>query len=240
MTNFQNPLGSLMPDEKKRAMVDLLAAHGVPLIEDDVYGELYFGQRRPLPAKAFDQDGLVLHCSSFSKCLAPGYRIGWALPGKFRQSVSRLKITSTLAAATPVQEALSEYLAKGGYDRHLRQLRHTLSLQQSAMLAAVLSHFPAGTKASRPEGGYVMWIEFPVGVDALALQRDACLLNISVAPGPMFSARGEFRNCIRLNYGHHWDAAIEKAIVTLGALARVQLGACQAAPAPAKLVEEVG
>jgi DNA-binding transcriptional MocR family regulator len=236
MTNFQNPLGSLMPDENKRALVDLLAAQGVPLIEDDVYGELYFGARRPLPAKAFDQEGLVLHCSSFSKCLAPGYRLGWALPGRYREQVARLKLTRTLAVAAPVQEGLSDYLARGGYDRHLRQLRHTLSLQQTAMSCAVQRHFPPGTKASRPEGGYFLWVEFPAGVDTLVLQREACLRNISVAPGPMFSARGEFRNCIRLNFGHHWDAKVEGAIAALGALAAGQLGN----PRPAPAIEEPG
>jgi DNA-binding transcriptional MocR family regulator len=223
MTSFQNPLGSLMPEEKKRAVVDLLAAHGIPLIEDDVYGELYFGQRRPLPAKAFDREGLVLHCSSFSKCLAPGYRLGWAIPGRFRKSVSRLKLTRTLGVAVPIQEGLSDYLAKGGYDRHLRQLRHTLSLQLCSMAAAVLRHFPPGSCASRPEGGYFMWVAFPQGVDTLLLQRQACMLGVSIAPGPMFSARGEFGNCIRLNYGHQWDAVTEQAIATIGRLARAQL-----------------
>jgi DNA-binding transcriptional MocR family regulator len=223
MTNFQNPLGSIVPEDKKQVIVDLLAAHGVPLIEDDVYGELYFGQRRPLPAKAFDREGLVLHCSSFSKCLAPGYRLGWAMPGRFRQSVSRLKLTRTLGVATPIQEGLSDYLAKGGYDRHLRQLRHTLCLQQTAMAAAVLRHFPPGSCASRPEGGYFMWVAFPKGVDTLLLQRQACTLGVSIAPGPMFSARGEFGHCIRLNYGHQWDAVTEQAVATIGKLARAQL-----------------
>jgi DNA-binding transcriptional MocR family regulator len=212
-----------MPDEKKRALVALLASHNVPLIEDDVYGELYFGKKRPLPAKSYDEAGLVLHCSSFSKSLAPGYRVGWAIPGKFRQNVSRLKLTRTLAVAAPVQEGIADYLAKGGYDRHLRQLRHALSQQQIALATAVLSHFPFGTRATRPEGGYFMWVELPAGVNTLLLQRDACAVGISIAPGPMFSARASFKNCIRLNYGHPWTPAFEKAIVTLGRLATLQL-----------------
>lgn len=93
MTQFQNPLGSLMPEEKKRQLVELLARHEIALIEDDVYGELYFGAARPVPAKAFDKHGLVLHCSSFSKCLAPGYRIGWASAGRYTQRVQRLKLS---------------------------------------------------------------------------------------------------------------------------------------------------
>lgn len=222
MTNFQNPVGSLMPDQKKQALVELLATHGVPLIEDDVYGELYFGSRRPLPAKAWDKQGLVLHSSSFSKCLAPGYRVGWTVPGRFTRDVARLKMTRTLSASAPAQAALADYLAKGGYDKHLRQLRHALSAQQGAMLEAVVRHFPKGTRATRPDGGYFLWIELAGGVDALELHRRALSLGISVAPGPMFSAQRAFRHFIRLNYGHPWDARSEEAIATLGRLAAAQ------------------
>lgn len=218
MTNFQNPLGSLMPDEKKQALVELLAASDVPLIEDDVYGELYFGSKRPISAKAFDKKGLVMHCSSFSKCLAPGYRIGWAAPGRFTRDVARLKLTTTLSASAPAQAALADYLAKGGYDKHLRQLRHALSVQQSAMVQAVVRHFPRGTKATRPSGGYFLWIELPGNVNTLEIHRQALSLGISVAPGPMFCAHRGFTNCLRLNYGHIWDARAEAALTTLGRL----------------------
>lgn len=218
MTNFQNPLGSLMPDEKKRALVELLTRHQVPLIEDDVYGELYFGSQRPVPAKAFDTKGLVLHCSSFSKCLAPGYRVGWAAPGRYAQAVARLKLTTTLSASVPAQAALADYLAKGAYDRHLRQLRHTLSVQQSAVMQAVVRHFPPGTRATRPNGGYFLWIELPGKVNTLDIHRQALSLGISVAPGPMFSAQRGFANCLRLNYGHAWDQRAQEALSTLGRL----------------------
>jgi DNA-binding transcriptional MocR family regulator len=218
MTNFQNPLGSLMSDERKRALVELLTQHDVPLIEDDVYGELYFGSKRPAPAKAFDTKGLVMHCSSFSKCLAPGYRIGWAAPGRYAQAVARHKLTTTISASAPAQAALTEYLEKGGYDKHLRQLRHVLSVQQTAMMQAVVRHFPKGTKATRPNGGYFLWIELPEHVDALDIHRQALSLGISVAPGPMFSAKRGFTNCLRLNYGHPWDARAEAALTALGRL----------------------
>jgi len=218
MTNFQNPLGFLMPDQKKRALVELLTLHDVPLIEDDVYGELYFGSKRPAPAKAFDTKGLVMHCSSFSKCLAPGYRIGWAAPGRYAQAVARHKLTTTLSASAPAQAALASYLAKGGYDRHLRKLRHALSVQQSALMQAVVRHFPLGTRATRPSGGYFLWLELPGAVNALEVQRQALSLGISVAPGPMFSAQRSFTNCLRLNYGHLWDARAEAALATLGRL----------------------
>jgi DNA-binding transcriptional MocR family regulator len=212
-----------MPEAKKQALVEMLARAGVPLIEDDVYGELYFGQRRPLPAKAFDPEGIVLHCGSFSKCLAPGYRLGWAMPGRFARKVARLKLSTSLSVSVPIQLGLCQYLSKGGYDRHLRQLRAAFSQQQVALAEAVSRHFPRGTRVSRPAGGFFLWVELPAGADTLALQREACALGISVAPGPMFSARGAFCNCMRLNYGHPWSGAMAGAVATLGRLAAAQL-----------------
>lgn len=219
MTNFQNPMGSTMSDQRKQELVALLARHDVPLIEDDVYAELYFGTRRPPSAKAYDTNGLVLHCSSFSKCLAPGYRIGWAMPGRYTKNVARLKLTTTLSTSAPGQAALADYLAKGGYDKHLRHLRHALAVQQNAMMQAVVRHFPRGTRATHPSGGYFLWVELPTQVNALDIHRRALALGISVAPGPIFSANRGFSNCLRLNYGHPWDDRLDAALVTLGRLA---------------------
>lgn len=219
MTSFQNPSGALMSEEKKRRLVALLAAHRVPLIEDDVYGELYYSAARPKPAKAFDRDGNVLLCSSFSKCLAPGYRIGWAAAGRYTDAVRRLKLGTTLSAAVPSQVALAEYLNGAGYDRHLRRLRETLFVERDAMIDAVGRYFPPGTKVTRPEGGYFLWLELPRGTDALALHRAALRHGISIAPGSIFSARDDFRHCIRLNYGHPQDRRIARALRTLGELA---------------------
>lgn len=222
MTSFQNPLGSLMPEANKRALVALLREHAVPLIEDDVYGELYLGRHRPRPAKAYDTEGLVMHCSSFSKTLAPGYRVGWAAPGRHAQAVARLKLTTSLACPGPTQAAIADYLERGGYDRHLRQLRHALLVQQGEMMRAITRHLPAGTRATRPQGGYFVWVEFPPEVDALALHRHALAAGISVAPGPIFSAHRGSSHCLRLNYGHPWDDRMEAAMATLGRLAQTE------------------
>jgi len=219
MPNFQNPLGSLMPDARKQALVELLARHGVPLIEDDVYGELYFGLRRPLPAKAHDRAGLVLHCGSFSKCLAPGYRVGWVAAGRFAQAVQRLKLMTTLSTAIPSQLAVSAYLQGGGYDRHLRQLRQALAAQQARASRAIARHFPRGTRVTQPEGGYFLWVELPPAVDALRLHRLALAQGISVAPGHLFSADRRFTHHLRLNYGHPGDPRFDEALRTLGQLA---------------------
>ena len=220
MTSFQNPLGSLMPDAKKQALVELLTRREVPLIEDDVYGELYFGEKRPPPAKAFDTQGIVMHCASFSKCLAPGWRVGWAAAGRLARTVARLKLGISLSTSAPAQAALANYLERSGYDKHLRKLRRTLAEQQAAYAQAIAQHFPPGTRATRPAGGYFLWIALPRQVDALAVHRAALAQGISIAPGPIFSAQRGFANCLRLNYGHPWDARFEQAVAALGRIAK--------------------
>ena len=218
MSNFQNPLGSLMPDAHKEALVGLLARHGVPLIEDDVYNELYLGSGKPKPAKAFDEAGMVMHCSSFSKCLAPGYRVGWVAAGRFAEAVHRRKLMSTLSASIPAQVGIAEYLKHGGFERHLRRLRQALASQQSLMLQSIARHFPSGTRLTRPKGGYLVWVELPVGIDALEVHRQAMERGISVAPGPMFSAKRAYRNCLRINYGHPFMDEMEAGVAEVGAI----------------------
>jgi DNA-binding transcriptional MocR family regulator len=215
---FQNPLGSCMPDHSKRELVGLLARYGVPLVEDDVYAELYFGDSRPRPAKAFDHEGLVLHCGSFAKCLAPGYRVGWAAPGRFKDAVERLKFMTTLTTASLPKATIAEYLKHGGFDRHLRGLRHNLSVQLQQMRQALASHFPAGCRITRPEGGYMLWIELPQAVEALRLRQLALEKRISIAPGPIFSAHRGYSNFVRMNFGHPWSNLMEDAVKKLGAL----------------------
>ncbi|RYY02617.1 MAG: PLP-dependent aminotransferase family protein [Gammaproteobacteria bacterium] len=216
MSSFHNPLGASMSDEKKQQIYSLLAEHDVPLIEDDVYGELYFGAKPPKPIKTFDQKGLVMHCGSFSKCLAPGYRIGWVAGGRYAEQINRLKLMTTISPSVPAQVAIADYLQHGGYDRHLRKLRHQLQIQQHTMLAAIARYFPAQTRVTQPEGGYFLWLDFPKKVDSLQLFSLALTQGISVAPGPIFSAARRFQNCIRLNYGHPWTPESEKAMEVLG------------------------
>jgi DNA-binding transcriptional MocR family regulator len=219
MTNFENPLGCLMPDDKKLALVQLLEQRGVPLIEDDVYGELYFGRTRPRPAKSHDRTGNVMHCSSFSKCLAPGYRVGWAAPGRHTKLVERSKLMTTIATSVPAQAAIAEFLKQAGFNHHLRKLRLALEGQQARMLQGIARHFPADTQVTRPEGGYFLWVQLPRKVKALELFRLASHRKISIAPGPIFSPQRHFENCIRLNYGIVWTPKVEAALATVGAMA---------------------
>mgnify|MGYP006278909349 CR=1 FL=1 len=216
---YGNPLGHCMPDAAKRRLVDLLSAREIPLIEDDVYGELSFEGSRPRAAKSFDRDGNVLLCSSFSKSVAPGYRIGWTAPGRFRTQVLKLKFSSSVATATPTQMALAAFLADGGFDRTLRRLRRQYRELTARIAGAVARSFPDGTRVSQPGGGHVLWVEMPPAVDAVVLHERALDHGVSVAPGILFSASGRYRNCIRLNCALPWDERLEKALETLGRLA---------------------
>lgn len=218
MSSFHNPLGASMSDEKKQALYDLLMQHQVPLIEDDVYAELYFGVAPPKPVKFFDRTGLVMHCGSFSKNLAPGYRIGWVSAGRYAEQIHRLKLMTTISPSVPAQVALADYLQHGGYDRHLRKLRDTLEVQQQLMLTAIARYFPAQTKVTQPSGGYFLWVELPEHIDTLKLFSLALAQGISIAPGPIFSATQRFRNCARINYGQPWNKETEAAIALLGKL----------------------
>lgn len=218
MTNFQNPTGVTLSLEKKKALVELLAEHEVPLIEDDVYGELHFQPSYPLPAFAFDTRGLVMHCSSFSKTLAPGYRIGWTAAGRFTDKVQRLKLMTTLSASIPVQAGIADYLQHGGYDKHLRKLRGALRIQLGEIDGAIRRWLPPGVRWSRPAGGYFIWLELPETTDTMQLHRLAIEQGISLAPGSIFSATHAFEHCVRLNFGHPWSAKIDDAIRTLGEL----------------------
>jgi DNA-binding transcriptional MocR family regulator len=218
MTTFHNPLGITMPADAKERLVRLLAAQSIPLIEDNVYAELFFGKERPRITKVWDRKGLILDCGSFAKTLAPGYRLGWIAAGRFATAVRNCKITTSLATSIPIQAAISRYLDTGVYDRHLGKLRRTLETQQTKLLSALESYFPSSCHWVRPAGGYQLWVQLPDGADALALQARALDHDISVAPGPIFSARREFARCIRLNYGHPWTAATERAMKTLGQL----------------------
>ena len=220
--NFSNPLGSCMPDDNKRELVEMLAAREIPLIEGDDSGELYFSGQRPSVCKAYDRKGLVLHCSSFSNVLAPGYRVGWVVPGRFKRTVEWLKLTSSMASATLSQLVIAQFLDSGGFDHHLRRIRRVYATSMSQMAQAVLTHFPEGTRVSHPNGGYVLWVQLPSHIDALQLYKQALNAGITLAPGHIFSATDQFNNFIRLNAAS-WNFRASQAVQVLGTLVTVQL-----------------
>jgi DNA-binding transcriptional MocR family regulator len=218
IANFGNPLGSLMPDDKKERLVRLLEARGVPLIEDDIYGDCHFGRSRPFVCKAWDGSGNVILCSSFTKSVAPGLRVGWIAAGRWQRQVEMLKFITSIATPELPQLAIAEFIANGGYDHHLRRVRAAFQEQVQRTSEAVAEYFPAACKLTQPAGGFVLWVELPGQVDAVRLFELAREQRIAIAPGPMFTNTGRYRNFIRLNCGHRWSARLEAAVARLGQL----------------------
>lgn len=215
--NFSNPLGSCMPDANKRALVDLLARFAVPLIEDDIYGELAFDDHRPGLAKSFDHEGMVLTCSSFSKDISPSLRVGWIAPGRFYERVVQLKMATNIGTAVLPQLVIAEFLESGGYDHHVRGIRRAYAQSVTSMAQAILRYFPAGTRVTTPQGGFVLWVQLPKQVDSLALYEKALQAGITLAPGYMFSPTPKYRNFIRLNAAY-MNFSSERALQRLGNL----------------------
>lgn len=218
--NFNNPTGSLMPDTHKQALVALLAGQEIPLVEDDIYGEMYFGKTRPRTCKSYDREGLVLYCSSLSKTLAPGYRIGWCQPGRYLKQVLQNKLTHCVTSTTPTQAAIALFCETGRLDLHFRHLRKALYTQYLRYWQAVAAFFPPETRVSQPQGGYVLWLELPENVDAFHLYHRARQHQINIAPGQIFSTDGRFSHHIRLGFGTPYGPEIEGSLRTLGRLVR--------------------
>ena len=222
--NVQNPIGFVMPDERKQRLIEICARRDVAVIEDDTYGDLQYEGPRARCLKVFDTGETVILCGSYSKKLAPGYRVGYIAAGKWQARVHALKQASTLNGALLPALAVAEFLKNGGYDRYLRSVRQAYRNQVEKMREAIVESFPKGVGLSRPKGGFLLWCEFPANVDAVKLFKQAREAGISIAPGPLFSPTGDFRNFIRINCGYPWSAAIERAVGVLGQLAKRQSG----------------
>ena len=214
--NTSNPLGSQMPEEKKRELVNLMAERDIPLIEDDVYGSVYFGDKAPRPAKSYDLNNLVLSCSSFSKTLAPGHRVGWVIAGRYRKKFLQYKQAWSSATSSINQLALAEFLSSGQYERHLVRLRMAMREQVEKGRYMISRNFPEGTRISHPHGGNVLWVQMPEGCDCIDIFNKALEHNIGITPGILFSATRQFRNHLRINCGFPWNEANVNALKTLG------------------------
>ena len=223
VSNFQNPLGFSMPDENKKEVVKFLEMNNIPLIEDDIYGDVYFDTHRPKNCKSYDESGNVLLCSSVSKTVAPGYRVGWVAPGKYKEKIMRLKLYHSISAPTLSQDVIGNFLETGRYENHLRKLRQTLYTNSLQYFRCIREYFPSDTKVSRPQGGFMLWVELNRSIDTVEIFDKALLQNISISPGKMYTLQKQYNNCMRLSYGIPWNDKIEGSIKTLGKILKNSL-----------------
>lgn len=214
--NVNNPIGCVMPDAHKKRLADLASRYDIPLIEDDIYGDLCFAAERPRPVKAYDTSGNVLSCSSYSKTISASLRVGYAAAGKYAEKVGFLKTVSSGVSSHLPQAVVADFLAGSGYDKQLRGMRRQLFQRVAQMSDAIASSFPEGCYVSEPKGGFVLWVQLPDAVDALEMHATAIRQGIALMPGPLFSASGGLRDHIRINCANPWSDAIADGVARLG------------------------
>lgn len=223
VSNFSNPLGSSMPDKHKQELVSIIQQYQIPLIEDDICGEIYYGKKRPSTCRYYDNSGLVMWVGSFSKTIGGGYRVGWVAPGKFFSDVMKLKLYLSSSTSTIPQEAIANFLAKGRYDHHLRRLRQTLHTNSIKYIGAISQYFPEDTRVSKPKGSFLLWVELNKKIDVRELFGSAQAHNISFTPGNIFTLQDQYKHCMRLSYGMVWSDKIDKGLKKLGQLTHEML-----------------
>lgn len=220
--NNQNPTGATLDSAGRQALLECAAAHNFMLIEDDVYGELGYSSKRERALKADDHREKVIYCSSFSKSIAPGFRIGWIIGGPYQARINHLAYAQSLAIPTLTQTAIANFLENGAYDRHLRKTRQTYQDNLQHCQQLILEHFPAGTQVSAPSGGFLLWVTLPAEIDAMLFHAQALDNKIGILPGLAFSLSGEFKHHFRLNYALNWDNYTDAALRMLGKLCHQQ------------------
>ncbi|MBV8327147.1 PLP-dependent aminotransferase family protein [Chryseobacterium sp.] len=216
VVNYNNPLGFQMPDENKKELVRMLTEYNVPLVEDDVYGNIYFGAGRPKPCKFYDEAGIVMWVGSVSKTLAPGYRVGWVAPGKFKEKIIRQKLVQTVSSPSLFSDVIADFLEHGRYDHHLRMFRKKLYANYLQIQKSVTQYFPDNTKVSEPKGGFMLWLELDKRICTEDLYDEAVNQKVNFAPGRMFSQYNQYQNCMRLNYALEWTDRVESDLEKLG------------------------
>jgi DNA-binding transcriptional MocR family regulator len=213
---FSNPLGCIIPMEKKRILIQLAQRYDIPIIEDDIYGDLQFEGRRSKALKSIDPDGRVLWCSSVSKTMDPHLRVGWIAPGRYYNEVLQQKFVSEISSPSLPQLVTAEIMKKGLYDRHLRHARVSYHLRYMRLLELAREYFPHSMRVSSAKGGLVAWFEMPRSVDATELYYICREEDIHLAPGELFSVSGLYQNCFRLSFSNAWTPDREQALAFIG------------------------
>ncbi|MGB7392236.1 PLP-dependent aminotransferase family protein [Marinomonas sp.] len=216
--NNQNPTGATLSRQARADLLRIVNQYDIALIEDDVYGELGYQDKRENALKANDTAGRVIYCSSFSKSIAPGFRVGWIVGGRYQDKIEHYAYVQSLAIPTVTQIAIAHFLEHGAYDRHLRKTRQIYQTNLIRCQNLVLEAFPKGTKVSQPTGGFLLWVTLPDTVDAMQLYQEALAQKIGLLPGLAFSLSNQFAHHLRLNYAVLWDEKNLQALLELGSL----------------------
>lgn len=220
---FQNPLCSVMPPCNKKRLYHISEKYNLTLIEDDIYGDCSFDGQKHFPVKSFDKSKRIIYCSSFSKTLAPGLRIGWAIPGKRLDNFTNFKQISSLGGTLLTQLAIADYLKHGFYKSHLSNFQKNIYLQTTQMKMLIKKILPDNIKVSNPTGGYFLWLELDDKINSYNIHNIAFSKHIGIVPGPVFSSSDKYLNCIRISCGNPITEKIIKGLEVLDLIIRNEL-----------------
>ncbi|HTG17612.1 MAG TPA: PLP-dependent aminotransferase family protein [Blastocatellia bacterium] len=213
VSEFSNPKGITLSAERRSRLIDLSLRYGVPILEDNPYGELRYAGVAPEPLAALDRNGLVIHIGTFSKTLSPGMRIGWLLASEeiFKEVVTA-KQAADLHTSTVEQRAAARMLQEFDYDGHVAHLCLVYGERCKTMRDAIERHFPSETRWTKPDGGLFLWVELPETVNADEVYAESLREQVAFVPGASFFAGEQRTNFMRLNFSNQTPERIEEGI----------------------------
>ncbi len=216
--NFQNPTGSTMSAERRMALLTLAQRHQVPILEDDLYGELAYDGSPPAPLRAIDEEGCVLYLGGLSSILGPGLRLGWLLvPSALVRPLTALRQAMDLHPDSFVQEIIHALLTDGSFDAHLEWVRSTYARRREIMLGALERYMPPGVRWNRPKGGFYIWCSLPQPLNSEELLETAARERVIFVPGSVFFSDGRGERFLRLSFVHASGKEIEEGVRRLAA-----------------------
>jgi DNA-binding transcriptional MocR family regulator len=220
---FHNPTGLTFGRTRRERILALTKTYGVPVVEDDTYGDLRFIGARIPACRSLPAAEHVIQLGSFSKSLAPGLRLGYIIaPTRVLDRLSPVQEVHNISVPTLSQAVVGHFLADGGFKRHLSRLRKALRERRDAMLEAIHASFPRDSEVTEPKGGMHLWVVLPEDLSSIELHRTAIAHGLGFAPGPLFFPDGRGTNCLRLNFSTHEPSVTREAIERLGGLMHVR------------------
>nr|WP_206203466.1 PLP-dependent aminotransferase family protein [Thermococcus sp. M36] len=226
VSTFQNPAGVTMSLERRKRLIELADEYDFLIVEDSPYSELrYSGEPIP-PIKHFDDEGRVIYLGTFSKILAPGFRLGWiAAHPHFIRKIEIAKQAVDLCANTLSQVIAWKYVEDGHLDRHIPKIIEFYKPRRDAMLEALEEYMPEGVRWTKPDGGMFIWVTLPEGIDTKLMAEKAIRKGVAYVPGEAFFAHRDVKNTMRLNFTYVPEDVIHDGVKRLAGVIEEEIRA---------------
>lgn len=223
---FQNPAGVVLSEKRRKKIVDIANDYDIVVIEDDPYGKLVYDIDHIKPIKAYDDVERVIYMSTFSKILAPGFRLAWTVASdELTRKMVICKQALDLCTNTFTQYVADEFLRQGSLDLHIMKICEMYKPKRDIMMKAIEKYFPEGYTCHKPNGGMFTWVTFPEGVDTEIMFLDAIKHKVAYIHGKAFHVDGGGARSLRLNFSYSSNELIEEGIKRLGSVVEERLAA---------------